>query len=301
MSGNVHYWTFDFPTDMVLRHANEFKNVPYNTSGSGPFDSTKVIRGEQTAGKDISRVFRNYNTVVKPLIEGKYISKKQLEIALHIITNHLNEKYYDCFSTTYDYINNTPLRPIIQMIGGLGVNVTKHIVTSGQTTTKKWYDLTSFFDIITFWLNHPQSYVPDSDVIRTIIDTNRLQEKQYKEIERLNNLSELSRDNFAQICDALMTPSADTTPYAHHHSAFTARPSALPSLWVEYRDNGIPYFHNTQTKETRWDRPIESHFSDQVATQYVPNFRGGKRTRKYKYKKRNRSKYRVGLSKRSNI
>ena len=290
MSGNVHYWTFDFPTAMVLKHANGFKNDRYSASGLGPFDSTKVIRGEQTAGKDISRVFRNYNTVVKPLIEGKYISKKQLEIALHIITNHLNEMYYDCFSTTHDYINDIPLKSIIQMIGGLGVNVTKHIVTSGQTTTKKWYDLTSFFDIITFWLNHPQSYVPDSDVIRTIIDANQLQEKQYKEIERLNNLSELSRDNFAQICDALMTP-----------SAFPARPSALPSGWVEYHDKGIPYFHNTQTKETRWDRPIESHFSDQVATHYLPSFRGGKRTRKYKYKKRNRSKYRVGLSKRSNI
>ena len=298
MSGNVHYWTFDFPTDMVLRHANEFKNENYSTSGSGPFNATRVLRDERTAGIDISMVFNNYETVVKPLIEGKYISKKQLEIALHIITNNLKDMYYDCFSTTYDYFNNTPLRPIIQMIGGLGVNVTKHIVTSGQETTKKWYNLTSFFDIITFWLNHPQSYVPDSDVIRRIIDTNPLKKKQYTEIERLNNLSELSRDNFAQICDALMTPSADTTPYAHPHSALPDRPSALPSGWVEYHYNGTPYFYNTQTKETQWDRPIESHFSDKVTFQ---GFHAGKRTRKYKYKKRNRSKYRVGLSKRSNI
>jgi len=70
--------------------------------------------------------------------------------------------------------------------------------------------------------------------------------------------------------------------------------SALPAGWKEMMAaDGRIYFEDTHTGQTQWERPY--------IQRSVSMRKGGKRTRKYKCKNRNRSKHRVGLSKRSNI
>ena len=199
MSANT-YWTFEFPIQTVLNKANEqFFTRPPNLRVM--VEATK-IRGPGTAGHQISNVFKNYDTVVKPLIDGKYSSRIQLETALRIIIKDLKDMYFDCFSTNA----LSKMDSIIRKIGGFGVDVIKHIVISGgNETTKKWESLESFFEIITFWNNPDPSYVPDPHVKR-IIETNQLTQEENAEIERLNKPSQLSRDDLDRICVS-MTPS----------------------------------------------------------------------------------------------
>ena len=77
MSENNHYWTIVFPEESVLSTANQ---IPPGVRG-GPVTPKRT---ENSAGNQISNVFYNYDSVVKPLIDGKYTSKRQLEIALRI-------------------------------------------------------------------------------------------------------------------------------------------------------------------------------------------------------------------------
>jgi hypothetical protein len=324
MSANKYYWTFVFPHEIVLRSANQSLSVRLQKG-----DEATQIREANTAGNRFSNVFKNYDTVVKPLIDGKYTSKRQLEIALRIIIKDLKKMYYNCFSTTYDYYGH--IRSIIRKIGGVGVDVIKHIVSpDGQETTKKWESLESFFEIITFWNNPNPSYIPVPNV-QMIINANKLTQAEYAEIELLDKPSQLSRDNLDQIC-ASMTPAMPPPamppppmppplmppptmpppampppampPPAMPPPAMPPRAmpppamppptmpppamySALPIGWKQMMSSdGRIYFEDTGTGQTQWRPPSNS---------------GGKRTRKYKCKNRNRSKHRVGLSKRSNI
>ena len=289
MSANKYYWTFVFPHEIVLRSANQSLSVRLQKG-----DEATQIREANTAGNRFSNVFKNYDTVVKPLIDGKYTSKRQLEIALRIIIKDLKKMYYNCFSTTYDYYGH--IRSIIRKIGGVGVDVIKHIVSpDGQETTKKWESLESFFEIITFWNNPNPSYIPVPNV-QMIINANKLTQAEYAEIELLDKPSQLSRDNLDQIC-ASMTPAMPPPAMPPRAMPPPAMPpptmpppamySALPIGWKQMMSSdGRIYFEDTGTGQTQWRPPSNS---------------GGKRTRKYKCKNRNRSKHRVGLSKRSNI
>ena len=300
MSANKYYWTFVFPEQAVLKRANEqFRPRPSN---AGRMDQAIQIRDQGTAGNEISNVFKNYYTVVKPLIDGKYTSKRQLEIALRIIIKDLKDRYYDCFSTTY--VCPCHMGLIIRTVGGVGVNVIKHIVKPNEPeTTKNWESLESFFEIITFWNNPDPLYIPVPNV-QMIINANTLTQAEYAEIERLDKPSQLSRYNLDQICamtPAMPSPSMPppsmpppsmpppTMPTPTMPPPAMPTPtmySALPVGWKEMRNaDGRIYFENTSNGQTQWGRPPS----------------GGKRTRKYKCKNRNRSKHRVGLSKRSNI
>ena len=84
MSENIHYWTIVFPEESVLRFANQHPGRPPGMRGA-----PAQIRHENSAGNQISNVFDNYVSFVKPLIDGKYTSKRQLEIALRIIIKNL--------------------------------------------------------------------------------------------------------------------------------------------------------------------------------------------------------------------
>ena len=90
MPANTYYWTFKFPIQTVLNKANDhfFTRPPNSSVKVAPTQ----IREQGTAGPQISNVFKNYGTVVQPLIDGKYSSRIQLEIALRIIIKDLKVK-----------------------------------------------------------------------------------------------------------------------------------------------------------------------------------------------------------------
>ena len=303
MSANTHYWTIVFEEFMVLRNANTAINVRPHGRGGGELIE---IREAHSAKDQISNVFDNYDSVVQPLILGKYTSKRQLEIALRIIKNNLKEKYSDCFSTDY----HPDMRSILRSVGGVGTDVIKHIVTSDRTeTTKNWKKLDSFFEIITFWNNPDPRYIPSPDV-QEIINTNKLIPGEEAEIERLDRPSQLSSGQLAQICESMGDMSSSR--------------QAQSAVWKWERDDGQGFndfqpeyceileavakakFHSFIIEDKKWlfnfDTMTQTNTQTRSSRQIkrVMPSKGGKRTRKYKYKNRNSSKYRVRLSKRYN-
>ena len=302
MSENNHYWTIVFPEQSVLNTANDHPGRPPGMRGA-----PAQIRPENSAVIQISNVFDNYATVVKPLIDGKYTSKRQLEIALRIIIKNLNSMYSDCFSTTHsDY---PVMRSIIQRVGGVGVDVIKHIVTPDGPKTKNWESLESFFEIITFWNNPDPRYVPIPEV-QGIIDVNKLTLEEEAKIELLDRPTQLSRDELAQICGSMGGMSS-------------SRPAQSAGWKWQINDGGIwndfnPEYcdileaaHKAKLNEIFiGDEKLRFNLFKMTQTntetnithiiRRIPSSKGGKRTQKYKCKNRNSSKYRVRLSKRYN-
>jgi hypothetical protein len=304
MSANTHYWTIVFSVHTVLRNAN----IALNVRADGQrFGEVIQIRGEHSTGGKISNVFNNYEDVVQPLIAGKYTSKRQLEIALRIIKNKLKKEYSDCFSTDYPH-----MRSILRSVGGVGIDVIKHIVTPGrqEETTKNWETLDSFFEIITFWNNPEPSYIPMPNVQAIIDADTTVTEEQKREIDRLDIPRQLSPAQLDQICETMRVSSS--------------RP-AQSAVWKWQSDDGSRFNEFSpehckilekayQSGETHYEIPDKFwHFDFDHMTQIntktqslrgiareMPSSKGGKRTRKYKYKNRNSSKYRVRLSRRYN-
>lgn len=307
MSANTHYWTIVFPTDLVLRTANEFRTVRPEGQRGGPV--TQLRPEKSVVDNNISNVFKNYDTVVKPLIDGKYTSKRQLEIALRIIIKNLKPMYSDCFSTTHsDY---PVMRSIIRRVGGVGVDVIKHIVTpDGQETTKNWESLESFFEIITFWNNPDPTYVPPPPDVQPLIDANKLTPNENTEIELLDKPSQLSSSQLAQICGergdmsssrqaqsaVWQWQSDDGATFNNFVSEYcdileAAHKAKLTKIFIGDKNWLFDINKMTQTNpQTHSTRSIKR----------ISSSKGGKRTRKYKCKNRNSSKYRVRLSKRYN-
>ena len=222
-----HYWTMVFPNQDVLNIANEQKMFPYSRRGYSRI-AGQLKRYANTAGRDLNNIFKDYKTVVEPLINGKYTSKNQIEDALNIIVKNLKPNYDDCDPFVYEH-------PIIIKVGGVRIeNVIKHTVDgSNHETTRSWNNPSSKEDVCTFWDGESDvTFNPDITV---------------KKI--------LGIQISAAQTEAAQTPLG---------IAETAASKGDMSLY----DKASGY--------------------------------GGKRTRKYKCKNRNRSKHRVRLSKRSN-
>ena len=147
--------------------------------------------------------------------------------------------------------------------------------------------------------------------VQAIIDADTtVTEEQKREIDRLDIPRQLSPAQLDQICETMRVSSS--------------RP-AQSAVWKWQSDDGSRFNEFSpehckilekayQSGETHYEIPDKFwHFDFDHMTQIntktqslrgiareMPSSKGGKRTRKYKYKNRNSSKYRVRLSRRYN-
>jgi hypothetical protein len=290
----------DFPEQLVIHRAQQSLNIR-----STPGTEAKNIRESGTVKNGrLESIFNDYIKIVDPLLKGKYASKTQLRTALYIIVRKLKGEYFDTFSTDEAYKSygsgDNPLKLILENVGCVGQNVIKYTIDSRGNTIKRieWRQCSSLYEILTFWNENSDSrYIPDPDVTGILArPENVLTPNEDFIIRKLNIRSQLSENELTQICASrslmpppppLPTSSTHPPPSLPTDSTYPPPPFSNPQMPPP------PPFSNSQMPPP--PPPTNSTYPPPPGRR--SGGAGGKRTRKYKCKNRNRSKHRVRLSK----
>jgi hypothetical protein len=152
-----------FPKNDVLSKANQGMNHYGYVAARLPKSTPQRSENSVIEKGGLKKIFTHYKTVVKPLINGKYTSKEQIENALKIIRKYLHRNFSDCFPIIYE-------DPMIEMVGSVGIDVIKHTIDSfEQETTRSWSKPLSKDDICTFWDGESNKNINPSPVVKKLL------------------------------------------------------------------------------------------------------------------------------------